>query len=118
MREWIRRFERERAEGAALALGSGQWLYAVTERKRAADFIAFLKALEALVAAYPGRPLRLVLDSAGIHQATRVLAWLEAHPAVEQLFVPRSSGHPESPVEKVWWRLKQQVAANRLHESI
>jgi hypothetical protein len=39
----------------------------------------------------------------------------DAHPAVELLLLPRYSGHRQNPVEKVWWRLKQQVAANRLH---
>jgi transposase len=93
----------------------GAWHYRVTARKRAVEFIAFL---EQLVAAYPGRPLRLVLDNAGIHTAHLTRAWLAAHPAVELLFLPRYSGHRQNPVEKVWWRLKQQVAANRLHGSI
>jgi hypothetical protein len=34
---------------------------------------------------------------------------------VELLFLPTYNGHRHNPVEKVWWRLKQQVAANRLH---
>ena len=29
-------------------------------------------------------------------------------------FLPSYTGHRENPVEKVWWRLKQQVTANRL----
>ena len=36
---------------------------------------------------------------------------------MELLFLPTYSGHRHNPVEKVWWRLKQQVAANRLHGS-
>jgi transposase len=34
---------------------------------------------------------------------------------VELLFLPTYSGHEQNPVEKVWWRLKGHVAANRLH---
>ena len=94
---------------------SGAWHYQVTARKRAVEFLAFL---EQLVAAYPGRPLWMVLDNAGIHTAKLTQAWLAEHPAVELLFLPRYSGHRQNPVEKVWWRLKQQVAANRLHGSI
>jgi transposase len=94
---------------------SGAWHYQVTARKRVVEFLAFV---EQLVAAYPGRPLWLVLDNAGIHTAKRVREWLALHPAVELLFLPRYSGHRQNPVEKVWWRLKQQVAANRLHGSI
>lgn len=93
----------------------GAWHYQLTARKRAVEFVAFL---EQLLAAYPDRPLWLVLDNAGIHTAKLVRAWLAAHPAVELLFLPRYSGHRQNPVEKIWWRLKQQVAANRLHGSI
>jgi transposase len=93
----------------------GAWHYRVTARKRAVEFIGFL---EQLVAAYPGRPVWLVLDNAGIHTAKLTRAWLTEHPTVELLFLPRYTGHRQNPVEKVWWRLKQQVAANRLHGSI
>jgi transposase len=37
---------------------------------------------------------------------------------VHLLFLPAYSGHRYNPIEKVWWHLKQQVAANRLHGSI
>ena len=45
-------------------------------------------------------------------------AWLKAHPSVELLWLPPYAGHEHHPVEKIWWRLKGQVAANRLHGSI
>jgi transposase len=91
------------------------WHYQPTARKRAVEFVGFL---EQLAAAYPGRPLWLVLDNARIHTAHLTRAWLAAHPTVELLFLPRYSGHRQNPVEKVWWRLNQQVAANRLHGSL
>ncbi len=109
---------RKRGVFGALELegpSSGAWHYHVTARKRSVEFLAFV---DQLVAAYPGRPLWLVLDNASIHTAALVRAWLTLHPAVELLFLPRYSGHRQNPVEKVWWRLKQQVAANRLHGSI
>ncbi len=34
------------------------------------------------------------------------------------LHLPTYAGHRENPVEKVWWPLKDQVAANRLRASI
>jgi len=40
------------------------------------------------------------------------------HPQVQLLWLPAYSGHKQNPVEKVWWRLKDQIAANRLHGSI
>ncbi len=106
---------RKRTVFGALELATGRWLYQVAERKRAVDFLAFL---EQLVLAYPDRPLLLVVDNASSHTAKLVEAWLTAHPQVQLLWLPTYSGHKENPVEKVWWRLKDQVAANRLHGSI
>jgi transposase len=106
---------RKRAVFGALDLETGTWHYAVEARKRAVEFIAFV---EHLLAAYPERPLLLVLDNASIHTAKDVRTWLAAHPQVELLYLPAYSGHEENPVEKVWWRLKDKVAANRLHGSL
>jgi transposase len=96
----------------ALEPDTGRWTYELYKRKGAVEFIHFL---ERLLAAYPGRPILLILDNAGIHKARHVETWLARHPGVELLFLPTYSGHRHNPVEKVWWRLKQQVAANRLH---
>ena len=106
---------RKRSVFGALDLATGAWHYAVEPRKRAVEFVAFL---ERVVAAYPDRPVLLALDNASIHTAKTVRAWLADHPRVEVLYLPAYSGHEENPVEKVWWRLKDKVAANRLHGSL
>jgi transposase len=106
---------RKRAIFGALEWTTGRWLYLVCERKRAVEFVAFL---EQVLAGYPGRPVLLVVDNASIHTAKAVAAWLAAHPRLELLWLPTYSGHRQNPVEKVWWRLKGHVAANRLHGSI
>lgn len=109
---------RTRGVFGALALDGptpGAWHDAVTERKRAAEFLAFL---EQLVAAYPARPLSLVLDNASIHTAKLTRAWLDGHAGVTLCFLPAYAGHRENPVEKVWWRMKQQVTANRLYGDV
>ena len=106
---------RKRGIFGALALESGAWHYAVTERKRAVEFIGFL---EQLVTAYPTQPLYLVLDNASIHTAKVTRAWLTDHTHVTLCFLPSYAGHRENPVEKVWWRLKQQVTANRLYGDV
>jgi transposase len=98
----------------ALEPATGQWTGELYWRKGAVEFLHFL---ERLVAAYPGRPILLILDNASIHTAGCVATWLAGHPRLELLFLPSYSGHRHNPVEKVWWRLKQQVAANRLHGS-
>jgi transposase len=106
---------RKRGIFGALELEGGAFHYTITLSKKAVDFIAFL---EKLASAYPGRPMYLVLDNASIHHAKLVQKWLEEHPRVHLLFLPAYSGHRYNPIEKVWWHLKQQVAANRLHGSI
>ena len=99
----------------ALEWETGRWVYEVTARKRSVEFIAFM---EKLMLAYPDKPLMLVLDNASIHKSKAVMEWLREHPSVQLLYLPTYSGHKENPVEKVWWRLKSQVAANRLHTDI
>lgn len=99
----------------ALEWESGRWVYEVTERKRSVEFIAFM---EKLMLSYHGKPLMLVLDNATIHKSKAVMEWLTEHPSVQLLYLPTYSGHKQNPVEKVWWRLKSQVAANRLHTDI
>ena len=106
---------RKRAVFGALEWTSGRWFYQVREHKRTEDFLAFL---EYVLLAYPTQPLLLVLDNASIHHAKQVTAWLQTHARVHLLYLPAYSGHRENPVEKVWWRLKDQIAANRLHGSV
>lgn len=106
---------RKRAIFGALEWTTGRWLYLVCARQRAVEFIAFL---EHLLASYPGRPILLVVDNASIHTAKVVTAWLGDHPQVALLWLPAYSGHRQNPVEKVWWRLKGHIAANRLHGTI
>jgi len=106
---------RKRSIFGALELEGGAFHYTITNSKKTVDFIAFL---EKLTSAYPGRPMYLVLDNATIHHAKLLQAWLTEHTLVHLLFLPTYSGHKYNPIEKVWWHLKQQVAANRLHGSI
>jgi len=106
---------RKRSIFGALEWSTGRWIYAMSERKRAVDFIA---CLEQLLAAYPAQPILLIVDNASIHTAKVVSQWLSEQPRLELLYLPTYSGHTENPVEKVWWRLKDQVAANRLHASM
>ena len=74
---------RKRAIFGALERTTGRWLYAITERKRAVEFIAFL---EQVLAGYPDRPILLVVDNASIHvspgrQSTRAPAGHSPAPA-------------------------------------
>jgi transposase len=108
---------RKRAVFGALDARTGALRYAIRERKRAADFVAFL---EQLARAYPSGAVVLVLDNVITHDAKLVRAWLARpeHARFQPLWLPKYSAHEHNPIERVWGLLKGQVAANRLHGSI
>ena len=101
---------------SAMHIRTGQWTYLVRERMRNADFIAFL---EQLLCVYPVGPIILIVDNASSHTAGAVCAWL-AEPAHARLQLHRLPTHCShlNPVEAIWRRLKDKVAANRLHGSM
>ena len=108
---------RKRAIFGALAARTGALQYAIRERKRAVDFLAFL---EQLARAYPTGELVLVLDNVVTHDAKLVRAWLARpeHARVRLLWLPKYAAHEHNPIERVWGILKDKIAANRLHGSI
>lgn len=101
----------------ALDARTGGLEYAIRERKRAVDFVAFL---EHLARAYPAGALVLVLDNVVTHDAKLVRQWLARpeHARFRLLWLPKYTAHEHNPIERVWGLLKDQVAANRLHGSI
>jgi len=107
----------KRAVFGALDARTGALQYALRERKRAVDFVAFL---EQLARAYPTGELVLVLDNVVTHDAKLVRAWLArpGHARIRLLWLPKYSAHEHNPIERAWGLLKDQVAANRLHGSI
>jgi transposase len=100
--------------GALDAL-SGRWLWADHERKLAVHFVAFL---EQIVRAYPTGRLYLALDNAPTHTAKVVVRWLDAHPHVCALWLPKYAAHQANPAERIWGLMKDAVAADRLEGSI
>lgn len=103
-----------RAVFGALDITSGHWTYLIRERMKAPDFLAFL---EHLLATYPDVPIFLIVDNYGTHTAHLVNDWLVEHPRLHLLFLPKYCSQL-NPVEPIWRRLKDKVAANRLHGSI
>jgi transposase len=97
-----------------LDIRTGAWHYWLTERKRSVEFIA---CLHALLKRYPTQEIVLCLDNAGIHKSRVTQRYLRNHPRLIVCWLPSYSGHKGNPVEKVWWQLKQQVAANYLWPS-
>lgn len=103
-----------RAVFGTLNITTGQWTYLIREKMRAPDFIAFM---EHLLRAYPDVPILLIVDNYSNHTAHEVRDWLPKHPEIRLLFLPKYCSHL-NPVEPIWLRLKDHVAANRLHGSI
>lgn len=98
----------------ALNIRTGQWTYLVRERMRKEDFVAFL---EHLLVIYPSGPIILIVDNFSSHTAHLVRAWLENHPRLQLYYLPKYCSHL-NPLEDIWLRLKNKLAANRLYGSM
>jgi transposase len=103
-----------RALFGALNIRTGRWVSLVRERRRTDDFLAFL---EHLWVAYPTGPILLIVDNVSSHPAHAVAAWLPAHPRLQLCYLPKYCS-PLNPVERIWLRLKNTVAAHRLYGSM
>jgi transposase len=100
----------------ALHIRTGQWSYLVRERMKKEDFIAFL---EHLLTVYTSGTIILIVDNYSSHTAGDVREWLakEEHGRLQMHLLPKHCSHL-NPVEPLWLRLKDKVAANRLHGSM
>jgi transposase len=98
----------------ALNIRSGQWSYLLREHMYKEDFIAFL---EHLLTVYASNPLIVIVDNYSSHTAKLVASWLEEHPRLQLHYLPKYCSHL-NPVENIWLRLKERIAANRLHGSL
>jgi len=99
----------------ALNVRTGKWFYQLTPHKRSTDFIAFLTQL---LAAYPTGRVYVLVDNASIHTSRAVQRWLLTQGRLVLVYLPTYSGHRLNPVEKVWWALKGNIAANRAFRNL
>ena len=106
---------RKRPIFGGVNLRTGAWHYQLTSRKRGVEFIAFLTEL---VQAYPIGPIYVLIDNASIHTSKAVLKWVSSQPRLELIYLPTYMGHKLNPTEKVWWALKDTVAANYCFKSL
>lgn len=95
-----------------LNVTTSQWHYWTPPRRRSMEFVACLHELSKL---YPEGPIFLYLDNGSIHRSQITPRWLSNHPRWVVISLPAYSGHKSNPVEKVWWALKAEIAANRLY---
>lgn len=102
---------RKKSIFGALDIRTGKWLDRIFDWKRTEQFIEFLNYVTSF---YPTGKIHIILDSFSIHKAKAVQEWLASHPRVRLYHLPCYM--PQlNPVEKIWWRLKAVVAANRLY---
>ncbi len=67
--------------------------------------------VEQLLKEYPNKVIFLILDNATYHTSHMVKDWSKNHPEIKFLWLPKNN--PQlNPVEKIWWRMKDIVAAN------
>jgi len=100
--------------GVRDGIRTGQWLYLVRQRATTEDFLAFL---EHLWQAYADVPIILIVDNFSSHTARAVQHWLKDHPRLQLFYLPKYCSHL-NPVEAIWLRLKNALAANRLYASM
>ena len=98
-----------------LNVRTGAWHYWLKARKRSKEF---LECLHELLWLYPKGTILLFVDNASIHKSKVTLRFLSNHPRLVVCYLPTYSGHKQNPVEKVWWALKEEIAANYLWPSL
>lgn len=98
-----------------LDIHTGEVFYRGFARKRTTEMIAFL---EDLLVHYAGRQILLILDHASIHKSRALQAWLQDHPQLQLAYLPKYAAHRDNPIEKLWWRLKGFITANRCCRSM
>ena len=73
--------------------------------------------LAELLAVYPTQTILLIVDNYSSHTAHVVDDWLRDHPRLQLHLLPKYCSHL-NPVESIWLRMKNEIAANRLFGSI
>jgi len=74
--------------------------------------VAFTQHLDAVVTRFPDSEIAVIMDNVGIHHANVTVAWLDDHPQVHRLFLPRYSPN-DNAQERVWRWLRADVCRNR-----
>jgi transposase len=95
---------------AAFSVHDGEVLGKVSERKKAPDFLEFLKDIYSRWSA-PSRTLHIIADNYGTHTSHLVAEWLAAHPDVVFHFTP-SHGSWLNQVE-LWFSILSRQALKR-----
>ena len=100
---------------AALNVATGEVLARCKSRHRAADFVAFLREIDASVA--PRLEIHLVLDNLSAHRAPAVHRWLLRHPRFHLHFTPTYASWLNL-VERFFGMLTEKALRRGSHTSV
>jgi hypothetical protein len=81
---------------------------AVTLTASSRNTAGYLRLLEAIARANQDGDLYLIGDNLSSHKSPPIVAWLEAHPRVHQVFIP--VGACWLNLQEAWWRLFRREA--------
>jgi transposase len=99
----------------SLHFPSGEGLYTVHQRKRAADL---LEHLQLLIHLDPDHFWFVVLDNASAHTTPAIDAFVCQHQQrLELVYLPTYSPHL-NPIERLWRLMRGKVTRNRFYESL
>jgi transposase len=100
---------------AALDVASGHVIHTMTARHRAAEFLAFLKLIDATVPA--DLAVHVVLDNVSTHKTPAVQRWLVRHPRFTLHFTPTYSSWMNL-VERWFAELTNKWLRGSTHRSV
>jgi transposase len=99
----------------SLHFPSGEGLYTIHHRKRAADL---LEHLQLLIDLEPEHFWFVVLDNASAHTTTAIETFAADHrQRIELVYLPTYSPHLNH-IERLWRLMRSQVTRNRFHASL
>jgi hypothetical protein len=99
----------------SLSYPSGEGLYTIHRRKRAADL---LEHLQLLIAMDPPQFWFVVLDNASAHTTPAIETFVAEHACqLELVYLPTYSPHLNY-IERLWRLMRSQVTRNRFYESL
>lgn len=99
---------------AALDVATGEVIGRLHRRHRAAEFLSFLRAIDADVP--QDLQVHLVVDNYGTHKTEKVRAWLAAHPRFHVHFTPTSASWLNL-VERFFAQISQRWIKRGAHTS-
>lgn len=100
---------------AAMNVADGTVISATHRRHRAAEFVSFLKKIDAEVP--DGLDVHVVCDNYGTHKTPGVNAWLERHPRFHMHFTPTYSSWLNQ-VERLFAEITRQMLQRSDHRSV